>query len=86
MLYCLSFFDSFRLKNGVRLLLLTDVLFWFLTECDGGKFGQNCDETCGKCVNGEHCDHVNGTCFNGCDRGFKGFNCNEGMIYNRISF
>ena len=49
-----------------------------LIECDGGMFGHNCSQSCGKCFNNEQCHHINGTCLNGCDSGYSGTNCTEG--------
>ena len=59
-------------------------LFLFSTECDGNKFGQNCEEECGECVNGEQCHHINGTCPSGCKRGFQGLHCNQGKTFTLI--
>lgn len=50
-----------------------------LIECDGHKFGQNCSKTCGHCLEKEACHHVNGSCLNGCDLGYHGANCTQGM-------
>ena len=49
------------------------------TVCDGGMFGKHCNETCGKCLNDGLCHHINGSCFNGCDSGYSGINCTEGI-------
>ncbi|XP_061185081.1 multiple epidermal growth factor-like domains protein 10 [Saccostrea echinata] len=45
--------------------------------CDSGKFGLNCDQSCGFCLRKEQCHHLNGTCLNGCDRGYQGDNCTQ---------
>lgn len=60
--------------------------FWFslivtvssYLECDEGKFGQHCNQSCGHCLNKEQCHNINGTCLNGCDSGYYGSECTEG--------
>lgn len=47
-------------------------------ECDKGKFGLHCNQTCGNCLNKEQCHYINGTCLNGCDSGYYGSECKEG--------
>ena len=66
-------------------MLLTETFSFHLiiieylpTECDGGMFGQHCNQSCGKCVNNEQCHHINGSCLNGCDSGYHGTYCTEG--------
>lgn len=50
-------------------------------ECDGGFFGLNCTEPCGKCYEKEQCHHINGSCLKECADGYSGINCTnvEGM-------
>lgn len=48
-------------------------------ECDDGKFGQNCSSLCGHCHDKEQCHYINGTCFNGCDDGYQGNDCTQGI-------
>ena len=45
--------------------------------CNNGTFGQDCNYTCGYCLDQEVCYHSNGTCFNGCDAGYAGESCIE---------
>ena len=33
-----------------------------VSECDGGRYGRECRETCGLCEGDEACHHVNGNC------------------------
>ena len=33
-----------------------------VSECDGGRYGRECRETCGQCEGDEACHHVNGNC------------------------
>ncbi|XP_062566844.1 multiple epidermal growth factor-like domains protein 10 [Saccostrea cucullata] len=46
-------------------------------ECSGRRFGQNCEDFCGDCLDFEQCHHVNGKCQNGCERGYQGTRCTE---------
>ena len=50
-----------------------------LAECDALSHGANCSILCGSCINFKQCHHINGTCLNGCDRGFQGEKCKEGI-------
>jgi hypothetical protein len=46
-------------------------------ECELGKFGNNCVETC-NCVN-LPCSHITGVCPDGgCQRGYTRLNCSVG--------
>ena len=46
-------------------------------ECELGKFGNNCAETC-NCVN-QPCGHITGVCpAGGCQRGYIRLNCSIG--------
>ena len=54
------------------------MIFQCSTECDDNKFGQDCREECGNCVNDEQYHHINGICMNGCDWGFQGILCGIG--------
>lgn len=55
-----------------------NLLIIISAECEAGKFGQNCRESCGNCVQNGACHHVNGSCLNGCDAGYEGTNCTQG--------
>lgn len=56
--------------------------FWFyLVECSNNKYGQECNSTCGECLNGVQCNHVNGSCPNGCVSGVSGDKCDKGKNY-----
>ena len=61
-----------------------DIMYNSLSECDGGKYGQDCGNTCGSCINETQCHHINGTCLKGCDPGYKGDKCTEGNKYYYI--
>lgn len=55
-------------------------IFWFnLVECADNKYGLECNNTCGKCLNGVKCYHVSGICPNGCDAGMFGDKCDKGQ-------
>lgn len=42
-------------------------------------FGEGCAKRCGHCRNDTHCNHVNGSCLNGCEAGYKGNHCIDGI-------
>lgn len=50
----------------------------YFAECNEGKFGQNCNHSCGHCLDNDQCNYINGTCPNGCDNGFQGGQCTQG--------
>ena len=61
-----------------------EVLYLFiilLPECDGGHYGEGCQDQCGHCADITNCHHVNDTCLNGCERGYMGSNCKTGNVY-----
>ena len=47
------------------------------SECDGGRYGHNCSNTCGFCLNKEQCHVINGSCLNGCDSDYWGDQCTQ---------
>ena len=51
----------------------------YFSACDGGKYGKECKNTCGECMEQEDCFHINGTCLNGCASGYQEFLCNRRM-------
>ena len=53
-------------------------MYAIFIECSPGKFGHDCNESCGVCAGGEPCHHTNGTCLNGCEDGYFGPKCIEG--------
>lgn len=70
----------------MRTLFVT--MSFLLTECQQGKFGENCADQCGSCANNETCNHVNGTCPSGCDAHHFGDTCKESRLssYYFVSF
>uniref|UniRef100_A0A8W8P1H2 Scavenger receptor class F member 2 n=1 Tax=Magallana gigas TaxID=29159 RepID=A0A8W8P1H2_MAGGI len=44
-------------------------------KCNGGKFGENCENDCGHCLHKEQCHYIDGTCSNGCNDGYQGIQC-----------
>ena len=58
--------------------------YFFLLECDGGTFGQNCMTLC-HCLNDKTCNHINGSCpDNLCAPGWKSNTCSIGNFYLSI--
>ena len=71
-LYSNSLFATYTGKN------VKNETICIISECDGGTFGEQCENSCGKCLNNEQCHHINGSCLNGCSPGYQGINCTEG--------
>ena len=46
-----------------------------ITDCEDGKWGENCDNTC-RCLGREVCDKISGKCPGGrCEPPFTGESC-----------
>ena len=43
--------------------------------CETGKYGPQCQKTCGYCLDQSECFHTNGTCLTGCLAGYQGVLC-----------
>lgn len=56
----------------------------FFVECQNNKYGAECSEDCGHCLDGTQCDNVNGTCYNGCEAGYHKTRCKRGRSNNTI--
>ena len=54
-------------------------LCFFLKACYSGKFGDDCNRTCGRCLQGNDCHNINGTCLSGCEPGYNGQLCDTRM-------
>ena len=52
-----------------------NIFDYFFTACVVGTYGNNCNNTCGNCLNVNDCFHTNGTCLTGCDPGYTGDLC-----------
>ena len=51
-----------------------------LVECSDGTFGADCSKQC-HCRNvDEICNKTTGRCLSGCNVGYKGPGCNQGMF------
>lgn len=50
------------------------------TGCEMGKYGNNCEKSCGHCVNGTSCNSTTGHCLHGCDPGWQGPKCDIGLF------
>lgn len=42
-------------------------------------YGPVCSQICGACINSTQCHHINGSCLQGCDPGYRGQKCDEGL-------
>lgn len=47
-------------------------------ECTAGWYGDQCNNSCGYCLNGAPCFHVSGSCDHGCQPGYQVPHCTEG--------
>lgn len=53
----------------------------FLTECNFGTSGFNCEDKCDTC-NNSMCERIGGYCTNGCIAGYYGYQCQLTGIKN----
>ena len=49
----------------------------YVVACESGKYGKDCNYTCGNCKSNSACDHVTGEC-TGCAAGYHGSLCMTG--------
>ena len=56
----------------------------FVSECDHGYYGVNCQQNCGHCSEASECHHITGECSDTCKPGYQGIMCNEGMNCSEI--
>lgn len=47
-------------------------------ECTASWYGDQCNHSCGYCLNGAPCFHVSGSCDHGCQSGYQVPYCIEG--------
>lgn len=66
-------------NNGKNMLML---IFFFFKACSAGYFGENCNSSCGHCLNEAACHHINGTCDEECNPGYQEPYCKDGKIYS----
>lgn len=51
--------------------MYSKVYIWIHYQgCENGKYGLDCKETCGACLNDTACDHKTGSCYSGCKTGW----------------
>lgn len=54
--------------------------------CETHKYGAECAEDCGHCINGRKCNPFNGFCYAGCETGYYGSQCKmecDGRTYGK---
>lgn len=57
----------------------TIIYFVFLSVCETGKYGIDCQQRCSAfCHTSGICHHITGACKDGCKSGWKGAECLEG--------
>ena len=61
-----------------KFYILTYIRFTF-SACRNKTYGANCSEECGYCLNDAICHHINGSCKTGCEAGWKGDSCIDGI-------
>ena len=68
--------------HAYLLIFCYDLLsnYSYLQECETSKYGKDCKNSCGHCVNNDNCNHVNGSCANGCAAGWENDICNKGKL------
>ncbi|XP_061165549.1 multiple epidermal growth factor-like domains protein 11 [Saccostrea echinata] len=49
-------------------------------QCNMRKYGEDCSQDCGVCLDYKQCDHINGTCDEGCDSGYYDLLCKTECI------
>ena len=59
----------------ISLSQIISFLGFLTTACENGTYGQDCNNTCGHCLEEGYCEHTNGTCFSGCLPGYLGDLC-----------
>ena len=55
-------------------------------ECESGKYGVNCQSTCGNCLVQNQCSHIDGVCSGGCAAGYTGGLCQTSKVKQGIDF
>ena len=62
---------------------MTKILFTMalLSACASFKYGINCTELCGNCLNGDACQLETGSCTSGCEPGYTGEHCTDGGLH-----
>lgn len=53
------------------------LLLFFLTGCEPGRYGKGCYEICSSFCNTPDCDHISGACVDGCKTGWEGMRCSQ---------
>lgn len=61
------------------MIVIHNNITYNFTACDRGLYGNDCNETCGHCIDIDECFHINGTCLTGCAAGYLGDLCNKCM-------
>ena len=54
---------------------ITTYFIYQYLECVIGKYGDQCQDTCGACLDPNQCSNTDGACLTGCAPGFTGPLC-----------
>lgn len=66
-----------------HLICLFYVFMFFIIACREGWFGVNCSQQCsGHCRDNATCNHVTGQCDGGCNAGWTGTLCEQGIFFS----
>ena len=82
-MYIICILSSYvRKMVSIKLIMLFS--FWSPDKvCAKGRYGKNCTGRCSaNCVDGA-CDHVDGRCVQGCNPGYQGTTCSNGIFISR---
>lgn len=74
-LHFLSFIQPLIIDLIPNFLLNFFLILFKISECNNKRYGRNCKQPCGTCLNKAQCNPFNGTCMNGCDIGFRTPRC-----------
>lgn len=66
-------------SDSIKEIILNVNFLSYLTACEVGKFGDQCQRDCSVNCISSPCDHVTGQCKSDCLKGWEGFNCTEGL-------
>ena len=79
-LLCQITFDKIRFSKLTLKINIHNGNIW-LKECTTGLFGVDCKQQCsGHCEDNAVCNHTTGQCDEGCAAGWRGSECNIGIL------
>jgi len=73
--------NLFIKQQFLPVIILFSVLFLGWLACSQGRYGNNCSETCSNNCQYQNCSLVSGKCQYGCEPGWIGDKCKQGIEY-----